>query len=38
MLTTPHFHCAAGVAWLASTYHRITLTRTGGVWVVKVQP
>jgi len=36
MLTTPHFHCAVAVAYQAATYHRMSLTRIGGVWIVKV--
>lgn len=38
MLTTPHFHCAAGVAFQTASYHRTTLTRRAGVWIVKVLP
>lgn len=36
MLTTPHFHCAAGVAFQAASYHRIALARIAGTWIVRV--
>lgn len=36
MLTTPHFHCAASVAFQAASYHRTSLTRIAGIWIVRV--
>lgn len=37
MIRTPHFNCAANIAFAAASYHRVSMIRVAGVWVLKVK-
>ena len=36
MIRTPHFNCAASIAFAAASYHRVSMIRVNGVWITKV--
>lgn len=35
---TPHFSCAAHVAFALMPFHRVAIVRIAGAWTIKVLP